>query len=309
MRNQLIAMSRFRHGTIALVYDFDGTLIPGSMQDYSIIPHLGLTPADFWNEVGEATVRSNGERMLTYMRVLRDYMAASDRPVGKAQLRVLGKKIPLFPGVSSWFKRVNQYVATRSPAYIKVKHYLISAGLKEILDGVPITKHFSQVYASEYFFNTQGVPVFPNVLINDTGKTQFLFRINKGIEKLSDGINEHMPEAKRAVPFSNILYIGDGLTDVPSMTVTKKNGGFAIAVHEPGDGGGRDVCQRLLAAKRVDYFATADYRPRSELDQRVKTILDLMIARITHEHSVFTGQDSRRGPRTRSTKAVKRLSR
>jgi hypothetical protein len=280
----------FRHGTIALVYDFDGTLIPGSMQDYSIIPHLGLTPDRFWGEVEHETARTNGEGLLTYMRLLRDYMAAHPKPIGRSDLAKLGRKIPLFEGVSGWFERMNRYVRAQAPSGVTVKHYLISAGLKEILDGVSITKHFSRVYASEYHYNRHGIADFPKVLINDTGKTQFLFRINKGIERISEGINAHMPEEKRAIPFDNILYIGDGLTDVPSMTVTKKNGGYAIAVHKPKNRRSEKTCMDLLSAGRVDYFAPADYRAGTELDSCVKRVLDLMIARIKHEQAVARGK-------------------
>jgi hypothetical protein len=170
---------------------------------------------------------------------------------------------------------------------VKLLHYVISAGLREILEGVSIKRHFSRIYASEYYFNHHGAATFPQVVITDTQKTQFLFRINKGKENVSDSINEYMPEIERPIPFQNILYLGDGHTDVPCMTVTRKNGGHAIAVHKPRVSKSIAVCKRLLKAERVDFFAPADYRKGKMLERQVQTVLDLMISRVMYEKAVF----------------------
>src|SRR5262249_19119321 len=136
----------------------------------------------------------------------------------------------------------------RSAGHVKLQHYLISAGQKEILDGVSIRRHFRRIYASEYHFNHHGVATFPKFLVTDTLKTQFLFRINKGIEDVNRSINEHMPEDQRPIPFHNIIYVGDGMSDVPSMALTTKSGGHAVAVYDPRKRGGRASCVRLLDA-------------------------------------------------------------
>ena len=170
-----------------------------------------------------------------------------------------------------------------------MRHYIISAGLKEILEGIGILKHFHRVFASEYVFDHHGVAVFPKVIINDTIKTQFIFRINKGREDLRQSINEYMPEEDRAIPFSNIVYLGDGLTDVPCMTVTKKNGGYAVAIQRPRVKKSIDTCKRLLEAGRVDFHAPADYRPGKILDKRMQLILDIIIAQILYRKEMHGG--------------------
>jgi hypothetical protein len=280
---------------IALIYDFDSTLTPLAMQEYTVFPKVGITAEHFWREVEETAERENADRMLTWMRLMLERIEDSNLHLGKSEFQHLAKNIKYFPGVDSWFKRIDSYVKKNAPSYITVDHYLISAGLKEILEGTSIRRYFRQIYASEYHYDHHGVPRFPKVLINDTMKTQFLFRINKGKELLHESINEHMAEADRPVPFHNMIYIGDGLSDVPSMTVTKKNGGFAIAVHRPKNQRQLAVCRDLLNANRVDYFAPADYSAGKPLEAHVDRILDLIIARIEHQHAIYKAKRSVRG--------------
>jgi hypothetical protein len=168
-----------------------------------------------------------------------------------------------------------------------LQHYLISAGQKEILDGVSIRKHFKRIYASEYHFNHHGVATFPKLLVTDTLKTQFLFRINKGLELVTESINEHMPEAERPIPFSNMVYVGDGMTDVPSMALTKKSGGHTVAVYDPKSERQRAICRKLLEAGRADFIAEADYRKASKLSRRVELLLDAIIADVAYRREAF----------------------
>ncbi len=191
-----------------------------------------------------------------------------------------------FPGVESWFDRVDMFVKLIDPR-IHVEHYIVSAGLKEILEGVSIHTHFKRIFASEYHFNHHDVAVFPKVLVTDSTKTQYLFRINKGKLELSETINTHMSESERPIPFEHIVYIGDGLTDVPSMTVTKKNGGHTLAVYKKGSPKGIKVCRDLLEAGRVDFIAPADYSPKTLLDHRVQLLLNSVVTRIQYEREVF----------------------
>ena len=283
-------MSRttFKQNTVALVYDFDGTLSPQPMQEYTVLPEMGEDPGKFWEECSEEAKKQNADKMLTYMRLLIDKMEANRTHISRKDLRKLASGIKYFPGVETWFDRINNYVAEKSEGAIKVKHYIISAGLKEILEGITIKKYFEQMYASEYYFDHHDAARFPNVVINDTTKTQYLFRINKGIEDIKESINQHTPEEERAIPFSNILYIGDGLTDVPCMTVTKNNGGFAVAVHAPNSNKSVKVCKTLVEGNRIDYFAPANYEEGKKLEQRVKVILDLMVAKIKFEKEKFS---------------------
>ena len=273
----------FTRDTLALIYDFDGTLTPQPMQEYTVLPQLGIAAEDFWAEVNAEVKRTGGDSILTYMRLLVEKIEANKAHVSRASLRRLAGGIRYFPGVESWFERINRYVHGASGGTVQVRHYIISAGLSEILEGISIKHHFERIYASQYYFNHHEVACFPTVVINDTSKTQYLFRINKGREEAQESINEYMPEAARPIPFGHMLYIGDGLTDVPCMTVTKNNGGFSVAVHNPRAPKSIETCRALALANRIDYFAAADYRAGKPLEKRVRTILDIIIARVQFE--------------------------
>jgi hypothetical protein len=281
-----LAQSFFQN-TIALVYDFDGTLSPQPMQEYTVLPKIGVKPAEFWAKVNREARETESDSMLVYMRHILEALEREKVDVKREDFAAMARAIEYFPGVTTWFGRMNGYVKRRSKGRVKLQHYLISAGQKEILDGVSIRKHFKQIYASEYYFNHHGVATFPKILVTDTQKTQFLFRINKGLEALTESINEHMPEADRAIPFQNMIYVGDGMTDVPSMTVTKKNGGHTVAVYDSKSEKGRATGVKLLDAGRVDFVAEADYRPDSKLSRRVELLLDAIVADIAYRREAF----------------------
>jgi phosphoserine phosphatase len=276
----------FFQNTIALVYDFDGTLSPQPMQEYTVLPKIGVRPAEFWARVNREARETESDPMLVYMRHIIEALEIAKVDVKREDLAAMARKIVYFPGVTTWFSRMNAYVAKRSRRQVKIQHYVISAGQKEILEGVSIRKHFRRIYASEYHFNHHGVATFPKFLVTDTLKTQFLFRINKGLEDVTQSINEHMPESARPIPFQNIIYVGDGMTDVPSMALTKKSGGHAVAVYDT-RGPGRATCAKLLDAGRVDFIAAADFRPASKLTRRVELLLDAIIADIAYHREVF----------------------
>ncbi len=252
-----------------------------------MLPQLGIDGRSFWREVEEEVTKTDGDPILTYMRLLVEKIELNKAHLNRKALRELANAIKYYPGVKTWFARLNRYVADKSEGRVKVRHYIISAGLDEILQGISIKQYFERIYASRYHFNHHDTACFPTVVINDTSKTQYLFRINKGLEHTSESINEYMPESRRAIPFTQMLYIGDGLTDVPCMTVTKNYGGFAIAVHKPHHDNSIAVCRDLATAERIDYFAPADYRARRKLEKRVHTILDIIIAKILFEREKF----------------------
>ncbi len=278
---------RFTRNTLALIYDFDGTLTPQPMQEYTVLPQLGITGKAFWAEVNAEVARTGGDPILTYMRLLVEKIEANKAHLSRDVLRELASRIRYFPGVEAWFERINAYVAQRSQQQVQVRHYIVSAGLSEILEGISIKHHFERIYASQYYFNHHEVACFPTLVINDTSKVQYIFRINKGREEARESINEYMPEEERPIPFAHMLYIGDGMTDVPCMTVTKNYGGFAVAVHKPRDQVSLMICRELVMANRIDYFAPADYRADHKLEKRVHTILDIIIARILFEQEKF----------------------
>jgi phosphoserine phosphatase len=286
---------RFFQNTIALVYDFDGTLSPQPMQEYTVLPKIGVEPSQFWARVNREARETESDPMLVYMRHIIEALEIAKVDVKREDFSAMARKIKYFPGVTSWFARMNAYVKKRSRAQVGIQHYLISAGQKEILDGVSIRKHFKRIYASEYHFNHHGVATFPKFLVTDTLKTQFLFRINKGLEAVTESINEHMPESQRPIPFHNIIYVGDGMSDVPSMALTKKSGGHAVAVYDPKKPGGRASCVKLLDAGRVDFIAQANYAGGSKLSRRVELLLDSIIANIAYRHEAFRARQENRG--------------
>ena len=264
--------------TIALVYDFDGTLSPRPMQEYAFLPKIGVEPKGFWRDSNRLAMESGADPLITYMRLLYQKAKKENVQIDRKALVAQGKKVEFFDGVESWFGNIKKYIKSHPENHgVTLRHYLISSGLQEIVEGTKIYKHFHNVFASEYSFEAYDMP-FPKRVITDTGKTQYLFRINKGVEDLSQSINDHLDESLRPIPFSNMIYFGDGDTDVPSMAVTRKNGGHAIAVYPPGKS--RKKCFDLFKAGRVDFFAAADYRKDSDLYNRTTLLLDRILADI-----------------------------
>ena len=286
---------RFFQSTIAVVYDFDGTLSPQPMQEYTVLPKIGVKPEQFWARVNRDARETESDMMLVYMRHIIEALELGRIDVKREDFAAMARQIKYFPGVGTWFGRMNAYVRRRSRGKVALQHYLISAGQKEILDGVSIRKHFKRIYASEYHFNHHGVATFPKLLVTDTMKTQFLFRINKGREGVTESINEHMPEAERPIPFQNMIYVGDGMTDVPSMALTKKSGGHTVAVYNPRGARGRATCVKLLNAGRADFIAAADYRKASKLSRRVELLLDAIIADVAYRREAFACVQENRG--------------
>jgi len=271
---------------IALIYDFDGTLSPLPMQEYTVLPELGIKPGDFWSDVGKEVQRTGGEDIITYMRMMYERAEEKKVHIDRDKLKDMGRKVEYFQGVEDWFTNITAYIKERTGGQVETRHYIISAGLKEILEGVSIFPHFENVFASEYFFDHHNRATYPKRVITDTTKTQYLFRINKGVENLTKSINSHMPLQDRPIPFENMIYYGDGLTDVPSMAVTRANGGHSVAVYTPGKS--EKPCRALFNEKRCDFFAPADYGKDSDLHRRTLLILDKIIAGILLQKELDT---------------------
>jgi len=270
-------MAQNKRNIIALIYDFDGTLSPQPMQEYTVFPQLNITPKKFWEEVKETNKSIKGEEIITYMMLMLQKANEANLRISKKDLGKMASKIQFYKGVETFFKRVNNFVSKEAKGKVKVKHYIISSGLKEILEKTKIKSNFENIFASEYHYNHYGAPTYPKLVVTDTVKTQFLFRINKGKEKLKENINEFMDESVRPIPFSNMIYIGDGMTDVPCMTVTTKNGGYAIAVSNPKKRKSIKTCKTLFKNTRVDFIAEADYSNNSDLDKFIKITLKSII--------------------------------
>ena len=258
----------------ALLYDFDKTLCTKDMQEYTFIPNVGMTPEAFWQEANSLAVEQKMDGVLAYMHVMLERAHAAKKSIRREAFVEMGRDLEFFPGVEDWFSRIDRYGAALG---LNVEHYIISSGLREIIEGSSICGAFREVFACEYLYDENNVACWPKNAVNYTTKTQFLFRINKGVLDLSDDrtLNRYTPEDDRRVPFRNMIYIGDGLTDVPCMKLVKVNGGCSIAVHQPGQ---REKVQELLRDDRVNFLEPADYTEGSALDLTVKDILQKIAA-------------------------------
>ncbi|MDP8211615.1 MAG: HAD family hydrolase [Candidatus Stygibacter australis] len=257
---------------IAFIYDFDGTLSPRNMQEYDFLPQLGIEPQEFWETANKRAVENNADTILAYMMLMLEKCAGTSCvKLTKDKLAGYGRSIEFFAGVESWFDRVNEYVQSKN---MLAEHYVLSSGIKEMIAGSRIAKYFKEIFACSFIYNDQGVAISPGVAINYTGKTQFLFRINKGVYNVWDNslINDYVPKDKRPVPFTNMIYFGDGITDVPCMKLIKDQGGHSISVYKPGRG--EQEARRLYDENRVNFIAEADYQQDSKLHIIVKTIID-----------------------------------
>lgn len=252
----------------AILYDFDKTLSTKDMQEYAFIPGIGMTAEEFWDKCNLLTHQHHMDQILSYMYVMLTE-ARGKKLLNRNEFTMLGKSVELFQGVPSWFQRVNHYAEKLG---ICLEHYIISSGLKEIIEGTPIAKEFKAIYAAEFFYDEQNVPVWPAMAVNYTSKTQFLFRINKGVLDVTDhaSLNAYTPEDRRRIPFRNMIYIGDGFTDVPCMKLVKVNGGHSVAVYSDK----KETAHSIMQQGRIDYIAPADYQEGSKLENTVFAILD-----------------------------------
>ena len=257
---------------IAFLYDFDKTLCTTDMEDYAFIPSLGYTPAEFWGRANAFGWENRMDGLLAYMYTMIQECAAQNIKLDRAFLNHCGESIQLFPGVREWFARINAFGESLG---VQVEHYVISSGLREIIEGSGIAQEFREIYACEFYYNENGDACWPKLDVNFTNKTQCVYRINKGILDVSRDreLNDSMPDDSKRVPFTNMIYMGDGLSDVPCMKMMRAYGGQAIAVYQASN---RQGVEKLLADGRVDFIFPADYREGMELDRTVRDILRKM---------------------------------
>lgn len=266
--------------TVALIYDFDGTLSAGNMQEYDFIPAVGKSNKEFWKESNQIAEAQDADPILAYMYKMIHEAKSRGLSLKKEAFRASGAKITLYEGVTEWFGRINAYAASRG---IRLEHYVNSSGIKEMIEGTPIASEFKKIYACSFLYDVDGVAYWPAVAVNYTNKTQFIFKINKGIDTVYDSyaVNQYIEESKRPIQFRHIIYIGDGTTDIPCMKLVKQQGGHSIAVYNPHEDH-RESMAGLIRDNRVSYVCAADYSEDKEIDKLVKTILD----KIDADHSL-----------------------
>lgn len=267
-----------KHIEMAIAYDFDGTLADGNMQEHQFLPDIGMKPAAFWAEVKRLTKEHQADEVLVYMNLMLRKAAAANVPVRLVDFEARGKAIHLFEGVEDWFDRITGYGKAQG---VRVEHYLVSSGNAEIFAGTPIASKFAQVYASKFMFDQNGVAAWPALAVNYTTKTQYLFRINKGAFDLSDNskVNQFVEKRDRPVPFENMVFIGDGSTDIPCFRLVKEQGGLSVAVFKPHTKGARSKADNYIKDGRVHCVVPAIYTDGSDLDRIIKANINAVAAR------------------------------
>ena len=257
---------------IALMYDFDKTLCAKDMQEYSFIPSIGMNANEFWSEANRISVKSDMDKILAYMYLMIKQAKKNDIPITKESFQSLGGDVVLFKGVKGWFKRINKIGEENG---VQIEHYILSSGIKEIIEGTSIAKEFKKIYACEFHYNERGNADWPQHAVNFTTKTQYLFRISKGVLDVLDDVklNTNMADEERRIPYRNMIYLGDGITDVPCMKLVKQYGGQSIAIYQKKF---KSKVEVLLRDERVNFICEADYTEGSELDEIIKLIIKKM---------------------------------
>lgn len=259
---------------LAICYDFDKTLSPDDMQAQGYTQSVNYEVSDFWKESNKLAADNDMDQNLAYMYMMRD-KSRGKLVFNKETLRDEGSKVKLFPGVKTWFDRINEYGTAKD---VIVEHYIISSGLKEMIEGTEVAKHFKKIYASSFYYDDRGEAVWPAQVINYTNKTQFLFRIVKGVLDINNQeVNSHFEANQYHIPFRNMVYIGDSDTDIPCMKLVNVNGGHSIGVYNA-ETKDKSKVFRMLDEDRIKYFAQADYTAGSKLEKLVKQIIDRTIA-------------------------------
>ena len=261
---------------MAICYDFDRTLSPDDMQTFSLIPSFGIDPEEFWRGSDAMAREHRMDKNLAWMYELIKYSKFKGKSLRREYFKEVGAKVPLYKGVEGWFEHINEYAQSRG---IDVEHYIISSGLKEIIEGNPIAGNFKRIYASSYLYSADGIAEWPAQAVNYTNKTQFIFRIAKGyLEEYDERVNDSMPDSRRRIPYDNIVYIGDSATDIPCMRLVKSRGGYSIGVFDPETKNKKKVYQ-LFNDGRLNFYAPANYTESSALTKYMRQIIDEISAR------------------------------
>ena len=259
---------------VTLMYDFDETLAPGNMQEYGFIPNLNIDIGEFWKDCYLFAKENNMDSVLAYMYMTVQKAKDKNLKINRQEFLKQGKLIEFFNGVEEWFTRINEYGKKLG---LTVEHYIISCGLKEIIEGTSIAKNFKKIFACNFAYDKDNNPIWPNQAINYTSKTQYIYRIRKQqLDKLYDSyeLNEYINDRSTLIPHTNMIYIGDGETDVPCMKIVKNEGGHSVCVYNPNSEKKQKIATKLYKDNRVNFIAPADYSENSKIDNIIKSILD-----------------------------------
>ena len=262
-----------RKPIIGLIYDFDGTLSPGNMQEFGFIQAIGQTPEEFWAKSDGIAIGQDASNILAYMKLMFDEAKKNHIRLTREGFRRYGTDIKLYEGVRDWFRNVNAYGREHG---VIIEHYINSSGLTEIIEGSPIAREFKHIFAGSFIYDEKGEAEWPGIAVDYTAKTQYLFKIQKGIFSSRDAkrVNESWADDAKRLPFTNMIYFGDGDTDVPSMKLVKLSGGHAIAVFDPSNPKKKETARKLLRQDRVNFITPATYTKDSRTFRLVCAIID-----------------------------------
>lgn len=262
-----------KYPIVALIYDFDGTLSPGNMQEFGFIQAIGKKPQEFWQESDDIAADQDASNILSYMKLMFDEARKADIKLRREDFKKFGASVELFDGVRDWFRLINDYGKSKG---VKIEHYINSSGLAEMIEGTEIAKEFKRIFACSFLYNKEGEAEWPGVAVDYTAKTQFLFKINKGILSVRDNkkVNESKAEDIKRIPFPHMIYFGDGETDIPCMKIVKMFGGNSIGVYNPEIKKKVNVAKKLLRQHRVNFITPANYTEGSRTHQIVCAIID-----------------------------------
>lgn len=262
-----------RKPIIGLIYDFDGTLCPGNMQEFGFIQAIRQTPEEFWTKSNNLAIDQDASNILSYMKLMYDEAKKNGIKLTREDFNRYGADIKLYDGVREWFGLVNEYGRKKG---VIVEHYINSSGLTEIIEGSPIAKEFKHVFAGSYLYDENGEAEWPAIAVDYTAKTQYLFKIQKGIFSSRDAheVNESRSDDQKRLPITNMVYFGDGETDIPSMKVVNMFGGNSIAVFDPARPGRKKLARKLLRQGRVNFITPASYTKDSRTFRLVCAIID-----------------------------------
>lgn len=265
---------------VALIYDFDGTLSPGNMQEFGFIQAVGKTPEEFWRLSDGIAIDNDASNVLSYMKLMFDEARKKGIKLRREDFIGFGKHIELFDGVREWFGMVNDYGARHG---VRVEHYINSSGLKEIIEGSPVADEFKHIFAGSFIYNAEGEAEWPGIAVDYTAKTQFIFKISKGIFSSRDSkqVNASIAEDKKRIPFPHMIYFGDGETDVPCMKIVGMFGGHSVAVYNPANEKKKASADKLKRQGRVQFTAPAVYTRDSQAYRVVCAIIDKIRADYT----------------------------
>lgn len=263
---------------VAIAYDFDGTLAPGNMQEHQFLPEIRMKKDVFWGKVSELAKANEADEILVYMNLMIEEARHAHARATRSDFYDRGKTIELFLGLDSWFDRINEYARQQD---LIAEHYIISSGNKELIEGTSIANKFKKIYASTFWFDENDVAKWPALAVNYTNKTQFLFRINKGALDVHDkkGVNAYVPEEERPIPFDNIIFIGDGETDIPCFRLVKDKGGLSVAVYKPRTNSAKRMADSLKVEGRVHCSFPANYSEGEKVEKIVKAKIDEIAVR------------------------------